>query len=377
MKLKIFSDKSFLPKEIDHVQMLFPFWGKNYENHEPLRSGCYEPYIERGHSFFEMVPLAEADLAVVPHSCNPTDEVQQKLAIQFYEKVNPADKPLAIFIKGDYSANNLLKNTIVINHHLYHSQQKSNEFAIPVWSQDLATTYLDSQIHIRQKQAKPVVGFCGYAPPLGMPFNQRKLKASFRWVAHQLGLTKFRPNLTGFAARARALHFLSKSSLVSANLLIRDQFAFDYRGVLLPGGDQNSALKSRQEFISNMLESDYILCARGAANCSIRFYESLSCGRIPILIDTDCVLPYDFAIAWKDYCVWVNETDISHVAEKVAEFHDRLSPKDFIDLQYECRQLWNRWVSPEGYFANFYRHLDPVGGVSHGSQNTHQQVAKC
>lgn len=377
MKLKIFSDRSFLPKEIEHVQMLFPFWGKNYEDHEPLRNGCFDPYIEQGHSLFELVPLAEADLAVVPHPWEPIDEIRRELAIQFFTKANQARKPLAIFAKGDLYANVVLDNTIVIHHELYRSRQKFNEFAIPVWSQDLAAKYLDGQIQIRQKQAKPVVGFCGYAPPLGMPFNQNKLKASFRWFAHQLGITKFNPNLTGFAARARALHVLSKSSLVSANLLIRNQFAFDYRGVLLPGGNQDSALKSRQEFISNMLESDYILCARGSANCSIRFYESLSCGRIPILIDTDCVLPYDFAIAWKDYCVWVNETDISHVAEKVAEFHDRLSPKDFIDLQHECRRLWEQWVSPEGYFANFYRHLDRVGGVSQGSQNTKQQVAKC
>ena len=40
MKLNFFSDRSFLPKETGHVQMLFPFWGKNYEEHEPLRAGC-------------------------------------------------------------------------------------------------------------------------------------------------------------------------------------------------------------------------------------------------------------------------------------------------------------------------------------------------
>ena len=98
--------------------------------------------------------------------------------------------------------------------------------------------------------------------------------------------------------------------------------------------------KARQEYVQNMIESDYILCARGAGNFSYRLYETLSCGRIPVFIDTDCVLPYNFAIEWKKYCVWVNEGELSHIAEKVAEFHSRLSPQEFLDLQSACRRLW-------------------------------------
>ncbi len=360
MKLKIFSDKNFLPAEMEHVPMLFPFWGKSYEEHEPLKSGCFDRYIEIGHSFFEVVALAHADLAVVPHGWNSTDQKRRDLAIQFSEKANQAGKQLVVFAIGDAYSDITIKNAIVIHHELYRSRKKVNEFAIPVWSQDLTARYLGGNLSIRQKQVKPVVGFCGYAPPLEMPFNKAKLKATLRWGASHLGITRLIPTFTGFSARARALHVLSKSSLVQSNFIIRNQFVFDKRGVLLPGGNKDSALKYRQEFIDNILESDYILCARGGANCSIRFYEALSCGRIPILIDTDCVLPYDFVIDWKKYCVWVDESDISHVAQRVAEFHDNLSPKEFLDLQYECRRLWDQWVSPEGYFANFYQHFNRV-----------------
>ncbi len=76
----------------------------------------------------------------------------------------------------------------------------------------------------------------------------------------------------------------------------------------------------RQEYVHSMMESDYILCARGAGNFSRRLYEALSCGRIPVFVDTDCVLPYQSEINWKEYFVCG-----LRVGEKVAEFHGLLS----------------------------------------------------
>jgi hypothetical protein len=107
-----------------------------------------------------------------------------------------------------------------------------------------------------------------------------------------------------------------------------------------------------------MMDSDYVLCSRGFGNYSYRLYESLACGRIPVFVDTDCVLPYDFVIDWKRYCVWVDQSDLDSIPDRVAEFHDDLSPQQFEDLQLECRRLWEKWLAPEGFFAQFARHLD-------------------
>ena len=119
--------------------------------------------------------------------------------------------------------------------------------------------------------------------------------------------------------------------------------------------------RSQLEFLQNLLESDYILCARGNGNYSFRLYEALACGRIPLFIDTDCVLPFDFAIDWKRFGVWVDQVDDPHlrsVADRVAEFHASISGEEFEELQVACRRLWEEWLSPEAFFANFHRHLD-------------------
>jgi hypothetical protein len=107
-----------------------------------------------------------------------------------------------------------------------------------------------------------------------------------------------------------------------------------------------------------MVNSDYILCARGKGNFSFRLYETLSCGRIPVFINTDCVLPYDFEINWKEFCVWVEEEDIDSIAKRVAEFHNALTPEGFTAIQRKCRKLWEDRLSPEGFFANFHKHLN-------------------
>ena len=62
---------------------------------------------------------------------------------------------------------------------------------------------------------------------------------------------------------------------------------------------------ARPGFVRNMKQSDYVLCARGAGNFSIRFYETLALGRIPLYIDTNAPLPFEDSIDWDRYLVRV------------------------------------------------------------------------
>jgi len=46
------------------------------------------------------------------------------------------------------------------------------------------------------------------------------------------------------------------------------------------------------------------------------------------------------------------------VADRVAEFHASISGEEFAELRVACRRLWEEWLSPEAFFANFHRHLE-------------------
>jgi hypothetical protein len=70
------------------------------------------------------------------------------------------------------------------------------------------------------------------------------------------------------------------------------------------------------------------------------------------------VLPYDFAVDWREYCVWVDQSDVHRIGEKVAAHYDSLTDAQFVELQRACRRFWETMLSPEGFFQHFDRHLN-------------------
>src|SRR5439155_22282233 len=147
---------------------------------------------------------------------------------------------------------------------------------------------------------------------------------------------------------------LVSSPDVATNFIVRDKFWASALDQHSSGGTRREA---RREYVQNIVDSNYLLCVRGAGNFSYRLYETLSCGRIPLFVNSDCVLPFQSEINWKDYCVWVDEKDVDRVGEIVAAFHDSLTNRQFLDLKRECRELWEDYLSPEGVFWNLYKHF--------------------
>ena len=82
----------------------------------------------------------------------------------------------------------------------------------------------------------------------------------------------------------------------------------------------------------------------------------MSLGRIPLLIDTGCVLPFDFLHRYSDYCIIVPEYRIPEAGRIVAEFHASLSAQGYLDLQQRIRDFWGEWLSPEGFFGKLPLH---------------------
>jgi exostosin family protein len=354
MKLTIFSDRGYLPEGRQHVTMPYPFWGKNPEDPGDPSSGRYDRYAEVGSRLFEMATLEKADVAVFPEDWSHVvgHVAAMARAEQFLERTRKAKKVTVIFFWNDSDEAIPYDRTAVLRTSLYCSCKKANEFAMPAWSEDFVAKYLGGQLPVRSKHARPVVGFCGYAPSILTPNGMSGAIRKWKNFLTKLG----RQKKADSSIRNEALQALSSNPWVHPKIVIREHF---FGHAFLPSGelDYVKLQRLRQEYVQNIVESDYILCARGGGNFSYRLYETLSCGRIPVFVDTDCVLPYDSEIKWKDYCVWVDETEVEKTGEKVAEFHASLSDRQFVELQRECRRLWESHLSPEGFFANLYKHF--------------------
>ena len=211
---------------------------------------------------------------------------------------------------------------------IFRGRLTPSERAMPPVCEDLLL-YRNGVPQPRQRQAKPVVGFCGYLLPRLKTLIQALRGRGDKAAGHRI--------------RRTALRTLSRSRLVTTNFLTRDAY---WGGAVRHAKDPALVARVRDEFVRNMFESDYVLCARGAGNFSYRLYETLSAGRIPLLIDTDCALPLSDRINWPRHAVFVPGDRIGDAPRLLAEFHDHLSDAEFLDLQRANRRLWEEYLNP-------------------------------
>ena len=151
----------------------------------------------------------------------------------------------------------------------------------------------------------------------------------------------------GLALRARALHALSQPGIES-KFICRHAYWAGTTG--RRGTDAEGRRRSWEEFVANLLETDYNLAIRGAGNFSYRLYETLAAGRIPVLVNTRCVLPFPEEINWQRHCVWVEEDELESAGEALRAFHQKISEEEFLSLQQENRKLWEEWLCPLAFY---------------------------
>jgi hypothetical protein len=351
--LKIYADRSGYRPELRPYlnDVMRAFW-----EHRPLvdrltkygvRAVLYE-YVEE---------ITACDLVFLPF--NWMYYLERGLFAQAEALVTQArqsGKPMVIFSQSDYTANLPFQGVTLFEQSAYRSRRAASGnqvFAMPAFIGDYARQYQLDPLPVRPKSSRPVVGFCGQAGGSAFDFLYRELVNRYRRLAFRRGWRRTEPapfETTRF--RRQVLDTLAASPLVETNFLIRRRYG---AGLQLASRETRQA--AHRQFVQNILDSDYTVCMRGGGNFSVRFYETLCLGRIPIFVDTDCVLPWDDQLDYRRYCVWVDQAEISHIAEKVADCHAALVPTDFVEWQHTCRKLWTEYLFVEGFYHQLVLHL--------------------
>ena len=132
---------------------------------------------------------------------------------------------------------------------------------------------------------------------------------------------------------------LHESYNIECDFIIRN-------GFWAPGVNKDVAIK---EFNENIQNSLYGFCCRGAGNFSFRFGEVLSHGRIPVLDDSDCVLPFEHKINWNEHALIVSQNDVNNIENILLEFHESKSSSQIMKMQEENRRLWKEYFTPLGF----------------------------
>lgn len=313
------------PEERDRV---YGTWVRHYE---------YTPYLEC------------ADVALLTYKWNYyVDRDLTPRALEEIEHASRHGKKTLVFSGGDSPANLVHPDVLLIESGgyrsagglAYHSGQ-------PFFMGDYLDQYCEGQLKPRPWSPTPVVGFCGQASSAPLRTLFRKARNRWRNGRYQRGGLKWQPPPFETASfRYKVLKQFIGRQDVGANFLLREQYH--------AGNDSEKDPHSPQKlaFVNNILGSDYTVCVRGGGNFSIRFYETLCLGRIPIFIDTDCLLPFPEKLPYRELFPWIEMKDLPRAAGIVADFHARLGPDGFNERQLACRQLWQEHFTPNGFYGD-------------------------
>jgi len=185
----------------------------------------------------------------------------------------------------------------------------------------------------------PTVGFVGRVPIFDLPAKDGDgtVKALHR----------------GFEPRLEALERLNRSDVVCCDFHVR----------MAPEGDSAGFFNESHPdyrrhaplFRSNMLANQYQVCARGNANWSLRFFETLASGRIPVYIESGGMTPADWYYGRLqdriDEIPFVYVKNICNIERDIMKFHGSID--DIGEIQDMCREWYVDYYSHEAQISAF------------------------
>jgi hypothetical protein len=341
MKLKVFVPD--MPVQLSRktcTPFLYSFIATDLNNHE--RREKYGDWI----NLIEMVGSVNDCHVVIPAYHLNYYYAEKKTTELFKINNNAADalKLTVCFTIGDWGITPSLKNFHLYRLGGYASENEGNRFCMPFFlGNDPVEKYFGGVFNIHQtKTDKPIIGFCGRASDNLLSALIDIAKNIRRAILKIAGRRNEDMDWTFGTSRKRfkMLRRIKRSGLVQTNFILNKSFG---------GGKTKQALLN--QFYANMNESQYIFCYRGWGNFSIRLYETLACGRIPVIIKTDNNLPFAKEIDWNMFPV-IEAADAKNIAQQLLSFHSKLSNEQFVGLQYKSRELWEKYMTYKGFMTN-------------------------
>lgn len=99
-------------------------------------------------------------------------------------------------------------------------------------------------------------------------------------------------------------------------------------------------------YIDSMNQSRFVLSPRGLGLTSIRFYEAMALGRIPVLLADETKLPLEWKINYNELIVRVPEDRPDLVEGSVRSFARH---HDLTVVSRKCRAVWDKYFSETSF----------------------------
>jgi hypothetical protein len=256
---------------------------------------------------------------------------------------------------------------IFLNHKILSKQEKINLITLDNIHK---IPFLRNAYELAKNENKRLVHLCtGDVPPSILPNDKQiiVLNTSILWTP-QKPINQYiipPPDITdeyshflenpelsiGFVGqknngREKICQYFSDSGL-KTNFVLRNNYIINLQD------------NHKKEFEDNMNGNLFTLCYRGRGNFSVRFYETLMRGRIPIQINSSSIFPYEDEIDYSDVGIFIEEEDLDKVdLEKlVKDYYNSKSADELLQIQKNNRRIYEEYFHPDIFFSQIFREV--------------------
>lgn len=300
-------------------------------------------------NFFESAAqtdsLQNADAILLPNNFNALSDESRAYIARYAKEGEKRNIPVYVFSFGDYSHKLHFDPRVrVFLMSAYKSSLRPNDVLVPT----TARTFDTVERSLRKKQDIPVVSFCGFAglksPKQWIKYHLKNLGWNFAGLFNPF----FYARKAGIYWRRKAMRALELSPVVRTRFIVRRSFSGAGRTIEL------SPAAARKEFIDSIVDADFVLTPKGDGNYSNRFLEALSLGRIPVLIDTDVLLPLEDTIPYEKIVVRVPMNKVAVTPKYVRDFYDSLTEAEWQERQKLARSTFLEHLEQSQFFRNYF-----------------------
>lgn len=201
-----------------------------------------------------------------------------------------------------------------------------------------ATWFRASVSHGRHDPAACIIPYQIDMPTGQLHFDLSRIRFHISFVGF-IGLLRERtPLINGIIAEPRLVHKLDLSTSFHLHQ------------------SEKIRQERRQSYLANSGESICVLCPRGDGSSSIRFFETLALGRIPV-IQEPMLLPFCDRIDYTRFVISIPENRTHEAGTIVYNWLAALRDDQLLQRFREARAAWEHHLSPEALAQGAVRQL--------------------
>jgi hypothetical protein len=334
--LRLFVAPTWRRDDIPPTPLLYPFWGNPPSSKKPLYRALFERHTFDTTKYTLTDDISSAHMVLLPYNHAAMLAQAPNLLELCIKEAALHNKPLLIDGLGDIERPIEIPNSVVLRWGGYRFLKKENEIHIPFFADDLLEAYCFGNAILRKKQLIPTVSFAGWASMTPMQTLRAVLK-ELPLRARGIVDARYRACKKGIFFRTEALRALERSNRVKTTILRRSSYSGNTATV------QGDPSMLQKEMVNMLLESDYGLDVRGDANNSMRLFEILSLGRIPVIVDTERNFPFSDQLDYSSFSLRVDFKELHNLPDIVRKFHDSLSDEKFTEMQQRARAAYREY----------------------------------